>query len=156
MKSKAYRAADVKKVAWQQVVAGREGQDAILGFDVGKRWILTTLRWSGTDFERPWRVSNPGEVRYLAERVAWLKEGRRLVVAMEPTGTYGDVLRQALAELNVAVQRVSPKMASWPPFPWLGPLRPKPKQPIRVPFPGPGSCPAAAPIPTACTSAKDR
>jgi transposase len=112
MKSKAYRAVNVKKVAWQQVVAGHEGQGAVLGFDVGKRSILAMLRWGGSDFERPWRVDNPDEVRQLAECVAWLSEGRRLVVAMEPTGTYGDVLRQALAEVGVTVHRVSPKMAS--------------------------------------------
>ena len=111
-KSKAYRALDVNKVNWERVLTGRENQDGHLGFDMGKRQILCVLRWGGADFERPWRVQNPSEVRLLAERVAYLSEGRRLVVAMEPTGTYGDALRQALAEVGVVTHRVSPKMAS--------------------------------------------
>ena len=40
-----------------------------------------------------------------------LKRGRQLTVAMEPTGTYGDVLRQALADAGIRVERVSPKVA---------------------------------------------
>ena len=110
-KSKAYRALDVNKVNWEHVVQGHEGQDAVLGFDIGKKSILGVLRWGGTDFERPWRIGNPGDIRFLAERVSWLSQKRRLLVALEPTGTYGDVLRQALAAVNVSVQRVSPKMA---------------------------------------------
>ncbi len=38
--------------------------------------------------------------------------GRRLVVALEPTGTYGDALRQALVKADLEVHRVSPKQAS--------------------------------------------
>lgn len=110
-KSKAYRALDVKKVNWERVVEGHQGQDAVLGLDIGKKSILGVLRWSGTDFERPWRASNPRDIRFLAERVSWLSNNRRLIVALEPTGTYGDVLRQALAAVKVSVQRVSPKMA---------------------------------------------
>ena len=96
-KSKAYRAVDVKNVNWQHVLEGRAGQEAQVGLDIGKERIFCTLRWGRSDFEHPWRVQNPGEVRLLAERLAWLKEGRSLLVAMEPTGTYGDALRQALA-----------------------------------------------------------
>lgn len=37
--------------------------------------------------------------------------GRQLVVAMESSGTYGDALRQALAEAGIVVQRVGTKAA---------------------------------------------
>jgi transposase len=90
MRSKAYRATDVKQVTR----------------------VFCVLRWRSGEFERPWRVSNPTEVRLLAERLAWLAQGRRLTVVMEPTGTYGDVFRQAFAQQGLTVHRVSTKMAA--------------------------------------------
>ena len=40
-----------------------------------------------------------------------MSAGRKLVVAMESSGTYGDCLRQALADNDIKVQRVSSKAA---------------------------------------------
>jgi transposase len=112
MKSRAYRAVDVNRIDVAKLLEGR-GVDAVhTGLDVGKESILCTLRWSSDDFERPWRVSNPFEVVRLAELLSEVGRGRALIVAMEPTGTYGDALRQALARANVPVHRVSPKAAS--------------------------------------------
>ncbi len=82
------------------------------GLDIGKESIFCTLRWSVDDFDRPWRARNPSDVGRLAELLREVGRGRRLVVAMEPTGTYGDALRQALERQGVAVHRVSPKNAS--------------------------------------------
>ena len=45
----------------------------------------------------------------LLQRVS---QGRPLVVALEPTGTYGDALRHALGQAGLAVHRVSPKAAA--------------------------------------------
>ena len=112
MKSKAYRASDVKNVEWQRLLEGRAGQEMKIGLDIGKKKVFGVVRWGSGEFERPWRVSNPAEVRLLAERLAWLAQGRRLVVVMEPTGTYGDVLRQAFAQQGLTVHRVSTKMAA--------------------------------------------
>ena len=112
MKSKAYRATPVKDVDWRRVVQGRDGQEFTVGLDVGKERVLCVLRWHSGEFARPWRIRQPLDVRLAAERLAWLAQGRRLRVAMEPTGTYGDVLRQALAAHNLEVHRVSPKMAA--------------------------------------------
>jgi len=112
MKSRAYRATNVKDVDWQRLVLGRDGQEVTVGLDVGKDHVLCVLRWRSGEFERPWRIRQPTDVRLVAERLAWLAQGRRLRVAMEPTGSYGDVLRQALAAHNLEVHRVSPKMAA--------------------------------------------
>jgi len=73
---------------------------------------LCTLRWDGGDFDRPWRARNPTEVVRLAELLSAVGRGRRLIVALEPTGTYGDPLRQALERAGLEVHRVSPKNAS--------------------------------------------
>jgi transposase len=56
-------------------------------------------------------VANPGQVRDLTALCRRLAQGRQLVIALEPTGTYGDPLRQALHDADLAVQRVSPKVA---------------------------------------------
>jgi transposase len=79
--------------------------------DVGKQSLLCTLRWGTHDFDRPWRVANPSDLTRWAELMAELDKGRTLLVAMEPTGTYGDAARQALQRVGLIVQRVSPKQA---------------------------------------------
>jgi transposase len=112
MKSKAYRAADVNRIDVAKLLEGRGEAAVHVGLDVGKECILCMLRWGGDDFERPWRVSNPFEVVRLAELLSAVGRGRGMIVAMEPTGTYGDGLRQALVRAKVPVHRVSPKNAS--------------------------------------------
>jgi transposase len=108
--SRIYRAKSVKNVELNQVVQGRGGGVAHVGVDVGKRAILAVLRW-GEGFERPWLVKNPEEVREFVGLLTELKRGRELRVAMEPTGTYGEVLRQALSDAGIRVERVNPKVA---------------------------------------------
>jgi transposase len=112
MKSRAYRAVDVNCVDPAEWLKGRDEGLVHTGLDVGKESILCVLRWDAKDFDRPWRVRNPSEVVRLTELLSAVAQGRRLIVAMEPTGTYGDVLRQALERAGLQVQRVSPKHAS--------------------------------------------
>jgi transposase len=89
----------------------RDTQDLWVGVDVGKMEMQVVLNWAAGDFERPWKVSNPTQVGLLVEQFKRLATGRKLVVAMEPSGTYGDVLRQACGDAGVVVRRVSPKAA---------------------------------------------
>jgi len=112
MKSKAYRAVDVKRIEAATWWQGRSAALVHAGLDVGKEAILCTLRWGPGDFERPWRARNPADVVRLAEVLSAVGQGRRLIAALEPTGTYGDPLRQALQRASVDVQRVSPKHAA--------------------------------------------
>lgn len=112
MKSKAYRAIDVNRIDLAKCLEGRDETVVHAGLDIGKETILATLRWGADDFERPWRVRNPFDVARLAELLKEVGRGRRLLVALEPTGTYGDALRQALERAGLAVHRVSPKSAS--------------------------------------------
>jgi transposase len=112
MKSKAYRAMDVNRIEVQHLLEDRGAVDVQAGLDVGKEFILCVLRWGRDDFDRPWRVRNPQDLARLVELLVEVGRGRHLIVAMEPTGTYGDALRQALERGGVTVQRVSPKQAS--------------------------------------------
>jgi transposase len=112
MRSKAYRALDVNQVQLDRLLRQRHEAVVHVGLDVGKEQVLGVLRWSGDDFERPWRCRNPTDLRRLAALLQGVGHGRRLIVALEPTGTYGDALRQALQQAGVTVHRVSPKAAA--------------------------------------------
>jgi transposase len=111
MYKKAYRATRVNDVNWDQLAAGRDGMSISLGVDVGKFDLWPVCRWADGRFERPWRVKNPWEIPALITLVQRMNVGRKLVVAFESSGTYGDALRQALADNKVEVQRVSGKAA---------------------------------------------
>lgn len=111
MKSKAYSASVVNRVDAVKITKGRRGQALVIGTDVGKYEVLAVARWPDASFERPWRVSNPDEIAVLVSLLSRLRQGRQLAVAMEPSGTYGDPLRQALSDAKIPVRRVSPKAA---------------------------------------------
>jgi transposase len=83
----------------------------VIGIDPGKFEHLAVARWSNGQFERPWRVASPEQVSELVALLRRLAQGRSLTVALEPSGTYGDPLRQALSDAGLAVARVSPKAA---------------------------------------------
>ncbi len=110
-KSKPYSALPVNRVSLEVLIRGRVGQDVVVGFDIGKFEILTVPRWGNNDFNRPWRVSNPEQIPDLVRLLVQLGHGRRLRVALEPSGTYGDPLRQACHDAGLSVWRVSPKAA---------------------------------------------
>ena len=111
MRSRAYARVVVNQVDVEQVTRGRDGVDLMVGVDVGKFHCLATGRWADARFERPWKIDNPDAIAAFVVRLRRLKEGRKLVVAMEPSGTYGDALRQALHDAGIPVVRISPKAA---------------------------------------------
>jgi transposase len=49
------------------------------------------------------------ELSILVQKLKELGHGREMVIAMEPTGTYADPVRQALHDAGLEVYRVSPK-----------------------------------------------
>jgi transposase len=112
MKSRAYQAIAVNRVDVASLLHERDEAVVHVGLDIGKASILGTLRWGIDDFERPWRIRNPLEIGTLVELLSAVGHGRGLIVAMEPTGTYGDALRQALTRAGLVAHRVSPKSAS--------------------------------------------
>ena len=109
MNSRAYRATHVNDVKWDEIACGREGCGVTLGVDVGKHSLWAVCRWADGRFERPWRSGNPMEIPSLVSLIKRMSMGRKLVVAMESSGTYGDSLRQALADKEIKLERVSNK-----------------------------------------------
>jgi transposase len=111
MKSKAYRGTVVNRVQADQIGRGRAGQALTVGIDVGKYRLSAVGRWPDGVFERPWSVANPEQLPQLVAVLRQLKQRHSVTVALEPSGTYGDPLRQALGDAGIGVQRVSPKAA---------------------------------------------
>src|ERR1700682_2140847 len=111
MRKKAYGATRVNDVDLERLIRGRGSLAVTVGTDVGKYELLGVCRWSDGTFERPWRVRNPLVIPQLVALLKRLRVGRTLVVALEPSGTYGDALRQALADGGIPVQRVGSKAA---------------------------------------------
>src|SRR5262249_51123332 len=112
MKSKAYRALAVNHLQLDRLLRQRHEPLVYAGLDVGKDYILCVLRWADDDFECPWRYRNPADLGRLAQLLQSVAQGRQLVIALEPTGTYGDALRQALQQAGWRVHGVSPKAAA--------------------------------------------
>jgi transposase len=106
-----YRAISVKQVDLEVVSEGRGPQEAHVGFDVGKVEVLAVVRWGNHQFERPWLVKNPDEIQELVVLLRRMAMRRPLTLAMEPTGTYGDALRQALSDAGLGLNRVGAKAA---------------------------------------------
>ena len=90
----------------------QQGQALTLGVDVGTYRLVVVGRWPDATFEKPWKVANPEQLPDLMALLQQLRQqGHSLTIALEPSGTSGDALRQALADAHLAVQRVSPKAA---------------------------------------------
>ncbi len=111
MKKKAYSSVAVNEVPLSKLLAGRQGAAVDVGCDIGKQWILMMLRWEEGDLEKPWRVRHPSALTRWRDLLVQLSRGRRLRIGMEPTGTYGDPLRQLLADAGLLVPRVGAKAA---------------------------------------------
>lgn len=112
MRKRAYRSTEVKSVIVTDVVARLGGGPVSLGLDIGKSTIMGVVRDATGYFERPWKIRNPHEIHELVMRAKQLSQQRTLVVAMEPTGTYGEPIRQALTDAGLAVHRVGSKASS--------------------------------------------
>ena len=111
MRNRAYRATEIKLVNVADVVGRLAPGRVWVGMDIGKLQVLCVVRDAAGRFERPWRVRCPQEVSLLIARLQELAAQRPLAVAMEPTGTYGDALRQAIGDAGLELHRVSGKAA---------------------------------------------
>jgi transposase len=109
MKKKAYSGVAVNKVNISALCLERPGQPVTVGLDVGKHEVRAMVRWLDGTLSQGWKVSQPEQIKVLVAYLQRLSQGRSVVVALEPTGTYGEPLRQALTDAGLTVQRISPK-----------------------------------------------
>ena len=108
-RSRPYSTVPVKNVSLDSLLSGHAGQDCWVGIDVSKHWLTVAICWGHKQFERVWKVDYPAQLPQLIELLGPLSERRKLVVALEPTGSYGDPLRWALSRAGLEVQRVESK-----------------------------------------------
>lgn len=107
MSKRIYRAVDVNAADLKKLELEMP-EHLVIGLDIGKKKmvavlmasrdrVLATLKWQHPQSTRPW--------------IAWLSQlpVRRCEVVMEPSGSYGDSLREALQHAGIAVYRVRPK-----------------------------------------------
>ena len=108
MNKRRYRATNVNQANWEKMTSRAAGQPMVFGVDVAKddffgvlmdtdRQVIDTIKWV-----------HPQQTPVLGARLVGL-HAQRLAVVMEPSSTYGDVLRGYLNGLGIAVYRVSPK-----------------------------------------------
>jgi transposase len=79
--------------------------------DIGKYEIRGVVRWKDGSFERPWKAKNPSQIEAMVGLLRSVADRRPLIVAMESTGTYGDVLRAKLDQAGLEIHRVGSKAA---------------------------------------------
>jgi transposase len=84
----------------------------VVGVDVAKHELVFMARRQDARFFGPYRVVNPHEIGPLVDLMRRLQARGPARIAMEPSGTYGDALRQALSEAHIGLQRVESKW-SW-------------------------------------------
>jgi len=111
MKRRAYRATDVKDLRLENVLKAAPAGNATAGLDIGKFEVRGVVRWNDGSFERPWKAASPSQIEPLVGLLRKVADSRPLVVAMESTGTYGDVVRAKLHEAGLVVHRVGGKAA---------------------------------------------
>jgi transposase len=115
-RSRAYQRTDVKDLNLNSlrdraVEFGDAG--TAVGLDVGKDEMVGCLRWPHEEFERPWSIGNPTQIKEFMDVLKMLKSScDSLTIGMESTGTYGEAVRRALTEGGFEVHRVSSKATS--------------------------------------------
>ena len=112
MRSRAYRSVSVKDVKIGEIVRQLAEGSVCAGLDVGKDHVMVVVSDARGTTLRPWKVRQTVELPLLVQRLLELSQGHSLLVAMEPTGTYGDPLRQALGDAGLTVHQVSAKSSN--------------------------------------------
>ena len=110
--SRTYRSQNVESMDLESMLLGREGQRCVVGVDVGKSKLYLVIRWANGEASSPVVVSQPSQIGVGIGFLQKLSAGRELRVAMEPSGTYGDVFRYACHRAGLSVERVSPQASN--------------------------------------------
>lgn len=114
VKKRTYRAVEVESFDVQVLFDQfPEGSEVVVGLDVAKRKFLAAFASSGGDVAEIVRFEHPVNTRVFLDHLRELTtRGRKVVLVLEPTGTYGDAIRYQLDLMGVPVHRVSTKHVS--------------------------------------------
>lgn len=103
-----YRATEFKRVDWEKLIGQGQG-DLVVSIDVAKRDFFATLMRRDRTVLGTVKWVHPQESGAVVEALMSRLGGQAVEVAMEPTGTYGDAVRQLWRQAGAAIYRVSPK-----------------------------------------------
>lgn len=110
-RKRTYKAAHVEHVRIEALLAALAA-GCIVALDVAKQKFLVALATLTGEVVQLFRFDHPTETRQFLSIVSELKAHvapGKLKAAMEPTGTYGDAVRQQLVDAGVPVCMVEPK-----------------------------------------------
>lgn len=107
MKKRTYRSISVKQVDREKLWEAVENRRVVVGVDVGKEELFAVVTVGPMEPVVRFHWSMLSETRAVVELLRSL--GRWVEVVLEPSGTYGDVLRWQLDAVGIAVYRASPK-----------------------------------------------
>ena len=66
-----YSLVNVNEVSIEALCGVHAGEKAAVGVDVAKGELVMCVVWPNREFERPWRVKSPGELRLTTACVLW-------------------------------------------------------------------------------------
>jgi transposase len=109
MKKHSYRQTDVNKIDWTALRSKTQGRGLMFCVDVAKQNFVGVLASLEGEIVCVVKWKHPQDTAGLVERLCTGLGAARLEVVMEPSGTYGDVLRWQFTQRGIPVYRVSPK-----------------------------------------------
>ncbi len=113
MGKRKYRTVRVNQFDWESLAEDVEQQQIIIGVDVAKEKMVACVFDEGEAVLKTVRWSHPVQTgEFLALLEALRARAESVVVAMEPSGVYGDALRWQLVKHAFEVHRVSPKKSN--------------------------------------------
>ena len=108
MKKRTYKATNVNKVDEERLFEQVFDKEIVIGIDVAKTDYFCNIMTDKRESISTIKWKHPLESEDMLELVSILP-ARSLVIAMEPSGTYGDPIRNMFINAGVEVYRVSPK-----------------------------------------------
>ena len=109
MSKRRYKSEKFKQVNWGLVTERIQGERIVLSVDVAKEDFVASIMNDRQESVLIFNWRHPMQTAEVLEQIRHLWRICELEVALEPSGTYGDVLVWQLHQLEIPVYRVSPK-----------------------------------------------
>jgi len=109
MRRQVYSSRRLSAKDFGRFVSGVGPGPVTIGVDVSKRELVLMVRRGPGNFLGPLCAANPLQVREVVDLVGLVAARGPVKVAMEPSGTYGDALRQAMSDAKLELHKVGSK-----------------------------------------------
>jgi len=106
MKKRIYKAVEVKQVNVKKLQEKVQNQPIVFGVDVAKEDVVGALMNEEEEVLETIKWKSPNQIREIVDLICNLPTSK-LEVAMEPTGTYGDTLRECFEKKGIVVFKIN-------------------------------------------------